>query len=200
MHNEVTHVFAHFCKQAGLKNIMLEPALEPLSGEKFSYKTTNVEDSARADLAVTGLWTCLRKAFFDTMVVHPQASSYNNKSIPAILKLAEQKKKREYQRRINLVENSDFSPLVFTTNGAMGSQAIFVVKRLCELLATKSNHNLSLVTGHFRCRLSFALLRSSLICLRGSRPIKRNAVECDFDYSIHRLMFENESILILVSF
>ena len=69
----------------------------------------------------------------------------------------------------------------------MGPQAIFVMKRLCEFVADKSNHSLSQVVNHFRCRLSFALLRSSLICLRGTRSTKIVYDENDFDYSIHRL-------------
>ena len=69
----------------------------------------------------------------------------------------------------------------------LNSQATFVLKRLCETIANKTNHYLSQVVSHFRCRLSFALLRSSLICLRGTRSTKLAFEENDFDYSIHRL-------------
>ena len=187
MHNRVTGIFAYFSKLAGLKNIAFEPLLQALTGESFHLKSAKKDDNVRLDLTVTGLWTQLRKAFFDTTVIYPQALSYNAKSIPAVLKIGEQKKNRQYKERCMKVENADFSPLVFTTDGGMGPQAIFVMKRLCEFVADKTNHSLSQVVNHFRCRLSFALLRSSLICLRGTRSTKIVYDENDFDYSIHRL-------------
>ena len=187
MHNRITGIFGSYSKLAGLKNISFEPLLQALDGEKFHLKSAKTDDNVRLDLGVTGIWTPLRRAFFDTTVMYTEAPSYGSKSIPAILKHGERKKCREYKERCSKVENADFSPLVFTTNGAMGSQATFVLKRLCETIANKTNHILSKVVSHFRCRLSFALLRSSLICLRGTRSTKLAFEENDFDYSIHRL-------------
>lgn len=41
MHNEVNYVFYDTAKQAGFKDVVMEPELQPLDGELFKYKSTN---------------------------------------------------------------------------------------------------------------------------------------------------------------
>ena len=43
------------------------------------------------------------------------------------------------------------------------------IKKLSQLVPRKRKEELSIVTYGIRCKLSFALLRSCLICIRGSR-------------------------------
>ena len=43
------------------------------------------------------------------------------------------------------------------------------VKKLNQLISTKRKEQLSEVTYGIRCKISFALLRSCLLCIRGSR-------------------------------
>ena len=79
---------------------------------------------------------------------------------------------REYKARISEVEHGDFTPLVFTTTGGMAPQCERALKRLTERMAEKRELPASVVAGWLRCRFSFALLRTSLICLRGTRKRK----------------------------
>src|SRR4051794_8892783 len=79
---------------------------------------------------------------------------------------------REYAERIRNVEHADFNPLVFTTAGGMAPQCHLVVKRLAATLAEKKGISRSVVSGWLRCRLSFALLRTTLLCVHGTR-VKR---------------------------
>ena len=79
---------------------------------------------------------------------------------------------REYKARINEVEQGDFTPLIFTTTGGMGPQCERALKKLTERMAEKRELPTSVVAGWLRCRFSFALLRTSLICLRGTRRKK----------------------------
>jgi hypothetical protein len=44
-----------------------------------------------------------------------------------------------------------------------------VYKRLADLISTKQQKQYSDVLGWLRCRLSFAILRSAIMCVRGSR-------------------------------
>ena len=37
-------------------NVVIEPHLQPLSGETLQYKTANRDDSARLDIAANGFW------------------------------------------------------------------------------------------------------------------------------------------------
>ena len=66
------------------------------------------------------------------------------------------------------VERGSFTPLVFSLGG-MGKAATVMYRRLANLLSVKWNSSYSLIMGWLRCSLSFSLLRSSLMCLRGSR-------------------------------
>ena len=89
--------------------------------------------------------------------------------MPALFRLAEKSKIREYRERIRDVEHSDFNPLVFTCCGGMAPQSHLVLKRLAESMSKKMNLQHSVVSGWLRCRLSFALLRTTLLCVRATR-------------------------------
>ena len=77
--------------------------------------------------------------------------------------------KREYEERVREIEHGSFSPLVFSTTGGMGNTATVVYKRLASLHADKFEKPYSEIIHWLRCRLSFSLLRSSIMCIRGSR-------------------------------
>jgi len=167
----VRDVLAQVMRDAG-HVVETEPALQKLTGEGFDYKSANKEDDARSDIKVTGFYREQRHAYFDVKVVSPFARSYSEKTQASIMKTAEKAKMREYKQRILEVEHGDFNPLVFTTMGAMAPQCQVVIKRLAEKLSNKQGSNISVVTGWLRVRLSFALLRTSILCIRGSRRKK----------------------------
>ena len=77
--------------------------------------------------------------------------------------------KNLYNERIINVEKSTFTPLVFTTTGGMGPECQRLNKRLAELISKKRNEQYSKVMSYIRTRLRFALLRSTIIALRGLR-------------------------------
>ena len=172
LHNEVNYIYYDACKQAGFHDVCLEPKLQPLDGEVFKYKSANKDDEARSDLRVMGFWSRSRRAFFDVTAFSPFARSHQGKTPSALFQMHEQRKIREYRERILNVEHGDFNPLVFSTTGGMGYQATRVLKEIAKPLAEKQNLPFSVVMGRLRCRLSFSILRSSLILLRGSRPKK----------------------------
>ena len=88
----------------------------------------------------------------------------------------ELEKERLYNKRISEVEHTSFTPLIFTIHGAMGIECRSFVSKLSELLAIKRNLPKSTVTSWVRKKISFALIRSMLICLRGSRSIKTSTM------------------------
>ena len=172
MHNEVQYVFYDTFKQAGYKDVVWESELQPLEGETLKYKTTNKDREARSDVRVLGFWSRLRRAFFDISAFSPFALSHRGKSLSSCFEMHEKRKRREYHERIRNVEHGDFSPLIVATTGGIGTQGSMVIKRLSTALAEQRNQHLSVVTGWLRCRLSFAILRSAIVCLRGSRPLR----------------------------
>ena len=81
----------------------------------------------------------------------------------------ESEKRQAYEQRVHEVEHGAFTPLVFSTSGGMGKAASITYKRLASLIATKREQPYSVVMGWLQCCLSFSLLRSAIMCLRGSR-------------------------------
>ena len=168
-HDEVKQVVAELLKEAHFAGVEIEPRLQPLSGESFLLKSVNKDDEARSDVKCLGFWTRYRWAYFDIKVVSPFAKSYSHLPTTKLLTQSEQSKIRQYAARIRGVEHADFSPLAFTTTGAMGPRAQQIFKRICEKIAGIKEIPYSVVSGWMRTRFSFALLRTTLICLRGTR-------------------------------
>ena len=81
----------------------------------------------------------------------------------------EQQKKRAYDERIREVEHASFTPLIFSTSGGVGPAATIVYRRLATLIAEKQKQPYSRTLHWLRCKLSFSLLRLSIMCLRGAR-------------------------------
>ena len=90
-----------------------------------------------------------------------------------IYRIHENEKKRQYASRVVDIEQGTFTPLVFTTTGGMGKECRMFHSRLAELIAIKKGEDYAKTISWIRARTSFALLRSALICLRGSRTVKR---------------------------
>ena len=61
----------------------------------------------------------------------------------------------------------------------LGRKANFLLKRLAQRISMKWDKPLEQITGWLRTRLSFAILRATNLCLRGSRTKWRNGVGID---------------------
>ena len=80
------------------------------------------------------------------------------------------------------VEHGTFTPLVFGTNGAMGEECAKFHKLLAAKLEQKNRKRYSTVMQWLRTRLSFSILRSALLCLRGTRVPFHRPVSIDTDF------------------
>ena len=67
------------------------------------------------------------------------------------------------------MDQGSFTPLVFTVARGIGGKGKAFYSRLVTLLLLKSGIEKSKVTSWIRSKVNFALLRSMLLCLRGSR-------------------------------
>ncbi|KAG1662106.1 hypothetical protein GQR58_021113 [Nymphon striatum] len=97
------------------------------------------------------------------------ASQYKCSSIEASFHKHEEEKKRAYNARIIEVEKATFTPLVFSTTGGVGEEAKFFLKRAATLLAHKKGNFYSDSAAYIRRKLSFCILRTVLVALRGYR-------------------------------
>ena len=134
------------------------------------HKTAKYEDDARVDIRAAGFWGCRHhRSFFDVRVFNPFAESNQSTCSAATFRRHEAENRRAYEERIQEVERGSFTPLVFSSSGGMGKAATVTYKHLASLLSDKWNSPYPVVMGWLRCSLGFSLLRSSLMCLRGSR-------------------------------
>ena len=178
-HNEIRDMTAKLLSEVCL-NVATEPPLQPLTGETFMYRSANVDAEARLDIKARGFWNLTQYAYCDVRVFHPNAPCYRSKDLSAVYKQHESAKKREYNQRVLNVEHGVFTPLVFASTGSMAQEASTFYKRLANLLSRKQEKPYSMVMGWLRCRLSFAILRSAILCIRGTRsPFGRPVNEED---------------------
>ena len=168
-HNAVRDLFINFFTQAGYKDVVKEPQLHPIDGLQFSHKSVKNEDNARSDIKVLSFWRTLQNTFFDVRIFNPFSKTYVKQEVWQSKNVHEDIKDREYKERIQDVEMASFSPLVFTFLGGAGLEAEIVIKKLAAQLSEKLKEEYADVVNTFRTKLSFALLHTSLLCLRGSK-------------------------------
>ena len=145
-------------------------------------------DDARLDIRARGFWRQGQNAFFDVRVTNINCESQKNTKISTILTNHEQEKKAKYNRRVMEVEHGSFTPLIFTTTGVMGHECTKYHKSLAEKLSEKRGEKYEDVMRYLRVKLSFLALKSTLLCLRGSRStFRNNEMGEDFAYSLDEL-------------
>ena len=101
------------------------------------------------------------------------------KTLDQLYRENELEKKRDYSDRVIHTEKGTFTPLVFTTTGGMGPECTRMNKRIAELISIRRGEVYSHVMRHIRTRLRFALLRCTLIAVRGTRGSFRDQKEKD---------------------
>ena len=172
-HNEIRD-FTADCLREVCPDVEVEPQLQPLTTESLALRSARVADGDRPDIRAKGLWTnTWHDTFVDVRVFHPDCPSYLSTAVPALYKRFEKEKKRQYGQRVREVELGSFTPIVFSTTGGMGAEAQTFYRRLAGQLSIKKNMPFHLTMKWLRTHLSVILLRSSLMCLRGSRSIRR---------------------------
>ena len=80
----------------------------------------------------------------------------------------EKAKCRSYEQCIWEVDAS-FVSTIFSTMDSMGKHAAALYKRTASLIAEKTGEKYGVVMASIHCRISFTLVRASIMCLRGSR-------------------------------
>ena len=184
-HNELRDLEAELLNLV-CNDVETEPVLQELTGEKLN-PGANTACDARLDIHARGIWERQKSTFFDIRVCHPNADSYKDLTPEQVYRLHENEKKRMYERRVLEVEQASFTPLVFTTTGGMGRECSVYHSRLAELISAKKGEDYAKTITWIRGRISFAILRSALLCLRGTRSKKRrpcNIAEIDVEVEL----------------
>ena len=138
------------------------PEYQPITNHKC---TTSKRELLALPVRKRGIENPVERAGFEHAMSHltPQQ----------IYRQHENEKKRTYASGVMAVEQATFTTLVFTTSGDMARKCQIYHKRLEELLSAKKGEDYSTTMSWIRTRISFAILRTSLICLRGLHSIRR---------------------------
>ena len=74
-HNEIRDILGALVAEVSI-DAAIEPALQPLTGERFHRRTTSTDDDVRPDIFSRGFWrSWCEDAFFDVRVINPNAPS-----------------------------------------------------------------------------------------------------------------------------
>ena len=187
-HNELRDLEAEMVRMV-CNGVEIEPVLQDITGEELN-RGANTAPDAQLDIMARGFWEGQRSAFFDVRICHPNfisADSHRDKDPDQIFRQHETEKKRQYASRVLEVEQATFTPLVFSPTGGMAVECKRYHSRLAELVATKKGESYATTMSWIRTRVSFALLRSALLCLRGSRATRRVHLELsNIDFGIEK--------------
>jgi hypothetical protein len=175
-HNELRDITARLLTEV-CNDVEVEPPLIKLTGEQMRHKTAKIKEEARPDISARSFWVKGQKTFLDIRVFDPNAKRYQDLTIKQSYLRNENEKKRHYNERILNVDQGSFSPLVFSVSGGMAQEAKIFYSRLAEKISEKRKTNKNIVISWLRTKINFALIRSMLICLRGSRSIVRKNID-----------------------
>ena len=185
-HNELRNLEAELLRTV-CSEVVIEPVLQDATGEELN-RGANTAPDAWLDIAAGEVWERQRSAFSDVRVCL-NADSYRGMDPDQIFRQHETEKKRQCASRVLevTVEQATFTPLVFSTTGEMAMECIRYHSRLVELVDIKKGESYATTMSWIRAKVSFALLRSALLCLRGSRPSRRVHLELsDTDLDIEK--------------
>ena len=171
-----------------LNDVQCESLLNPVTNRVGFQKTANLADDARLDIRARGFWREGQNAYFDVRVTNVDCASQQNSSLKSVLRKHEMEKKRHYNRRVMEVEQGSFTPLVFSTSGVMAQECSIYHKELAQKLSEKKNERYEEIMWYLRVKLSFLALKSTLLCLRGSRTTTQSKdVVSDFGLALNEL-------------
>ena len=132
---------------------------------------------------------------------HPNAPSYRSTNIQALYRKQEQAKKGKYDDRVREVEYASFTLLVFSTTGGLGKETSVASRVMGELLAIKRKMEYNTTLAWMRRSLSFALIRSAVAGMRGTRvSFPRQAMETNIKLSRGKAVKVRFDFMILMAY
>ena len=117
--------------------LVLNQTYSLLLGKPSMGASSIIQDGARLDVAMNGLWGGRHeRTFCDVRVFNPHAPSNKGTNIASTYRKHERIKNNAYEQRVFHVEHTFFTPLVFLATGGQGNEANTFYKRLASLLAS----------------------------------------------------------------
>ena len=170
-HDEVKELIGHIANEL-YHDVEIEPNLIPISGEMLHH-TANRQQDARLDISIRDFWQRGQRAFADVRIFNPFAQTHLNQKLENCFSNNEKEKKKSYGQRVIDVEHGSFTPLIFSSHGGYGREADRFLSVLAEKLAIKKDISYGETVAWLRTKISFCLLRSAILCVRGSRSVRK---------------------------
>ena len=105
---------------------------------------------------------------FDIQITDTDAQSNGNMTPRDVLAVAKKEKKHKYTLACE-ERRAVFTPICCSVDEMIGKEGKMFFKTIAENLSQKWEKSYSKVMFWLRARISFAILRASVLCLRGSR-------------------------------
>ena len=185
-HNDVVAEWHHLCAQAlSPAAVSDEPLIHSGRGGNAGAAPPGAEPppELRGDIGVHGFWRRGATAIFDVRVTDTDAPYHRGQDPHKILAKHEKEKKDKYVDAC-LARRRTFTPLVFSVDGLRGTEASAATKKLASRLSAKWKRTYSEVCGFVRSRLSITLVRTTSMCLRGSRDPTARANHATWDTGV----------------
>jgi hypothetical protein len=180
-HNEIRDFEANLLKKV-CTDVEIEPPLQQISNEVVTGLSA---DGCHPDIRARGFWRKAQNAFFDVQISNINSDSYKQLPPKKVYERLEREKRRRYNNRVMNIEHGTFTALIFSISGGMGSESLSFHKALANKIAMKTNDKYCNVINFIRCKLSFLIQKLALLCVRGSRSLKRGSsdVPTDIDFA-----------------
>ena len=170
-HNEVRDLTALLGGVYVCGDVQIEPTLVPLSGEAKFCRSANVSPEARLDVSARSFFgDQFSRTMFDVRIFHPNALSV--RMVPVASQYVQHEKANRganMSSASETFEGASLVTLVLSTSRGMDRSAAVTFKRLSATLVEKVGLSYAATVNVVCCRLLFALLRSAIAALRGSR-------------------------------
>ena len=171
-HNDVAaewhDMCAHALTEAAVTDEPLIPSYDPNGNPAVNANAQGQPRELRGDVGVYGFWRRGTTAIFDVRVTDTDAATNRGRDPDKVLRRQEDEKKTKYLALCREAQLS-FTPLVYSVDGMEGTEASAARKHLASKLAAVWNCQYSQMCGFVKARLSFALVRATSRCLRGTR-------------------------------
>ena len=168
-------------------DVQIEPPLQSVPPRVTLNPDANTKEDARLDVRARGYWRDGQNAYFDVCVTNADCESQRNTSLKQVLRKHDLKKKSQYNQRVMQIEHGTLTPLIFTTTGAMSRDCLKYHKSLAEKISEKKGDRYEEVMRYIRTKISFLAVKATLLCLRGSRSIRKAELGEDFGLSLLEL-------------
>ena len=176
-HNELRDLEAELLNTV-CKDVQIEPVLQDITGEILNPGANKSAD-ARLDIYARGFWEKCTSAFFVTpMQIRTSTTARCKYTRCTNKKKTSVRNQSLGNRKRNLYSSS------FHHHWRNGRRVSEIPWKTGELLAMKKGEDYAKTMNCIRVKISFSLIRSALVSLRGSRSIRRkpyNIMEIDID-------------------